>query len=239
MVARAVIPQSAPALNGLPPPLENGDRLTREEFERRYDATPNLRKAELIEGEVHVPSPIRFDRHGAQMADLLGWMVAYRAATPGTSAGDNSTLRLDEKNELQPDAVMIIDPAVGGRAVITPDGYLEGSLELAAEVASSRASIDLHKKLKVYQRHRVREYIVWRVLDNAIDWFVLRKGKYKRLRRKGNGYFASEVFPGLWLDPDALAKRDMARVLEVLQQGLATSEHAAFVAHLRAAARTR
>ena len=41
-------------------PLENGDRLTRAEFERRYAAMPRLKKAELIEGIVYVPSPVRY-----------------------------------------------------------------------------------------------------------------------------------------------------------------------------------
>ena len=38
------------------PPLENGDRLTVAEFERRYEAMPELKKAELINGVVHIPS---------------------------------------------------------------------------------------------------------------------------------------------------------------------------------------
>ena len=39
-------------------PLEHGDHLTREEFERRYEAMPHVRKAELIEGVVYMPSPV-------------------------------------------------------------------------------------------------------------------------------------------------------------------------------------
>jgi hypothetical protein len=41
------------------PPLESGDRLTRAEFERRYKATPETFKAELIEKVVYVASPVR------------------------------------------------------------------------------------------------------------------------------------------------------------------------------------
>ena len=50
------------------PPLENGDRLTRDEFERRYEAMPHLKKAELIEGVVYVPSPVRYRHHGAPLS---------------------------------------------------------------------------------------------------------------------------------------------------------------------------
>jgi len=46
------------------PPLESGDRLTRQEFERRYQAMPNIQKAELIEGVVYVASPVRATSHG-------------------------------------------------------------------------------------------------------------------------------------------------------------------------------
>ena len=48
---------TAVAGHGAVAPLENGDRLTRAEFERRYDAMPHVKKAELIEGEVYMPSP--------------------------------------------------------------------------------------------------------------------------------------------------------------------------------------
>src|SRR5438552_14056946 len=107
------------------PPLEPGDRLTREEFQRRYEAMPGLKKAELIEGVVHMPSPVRLEQHGSPHADLIGWLVAYRAQTPGVRVGDNSTVRLDLGNEPQPDALMILDPACGGQVVIGADGYIE------------------------------------------------------------------------------------------------------------------
>ena len=45
----------------------------------------------------------------------------------------------------------------------------------------------------------------------------------------------SEVFPGLWLDPRALLTQDWPRLLAVLGQGLASPEHAAFVARLGSA----
>src|SRR5712692_7821480 len=65
------------------PLLENGDVLTRVEFERRYEAMPHLKKAELIEGVVYVPSPVRHTFHGHPHTHLIGWLVHYEAATPG------------------------------------------------------------------------------------------------------------------------------------------------------------
>jgi Uma2 family endonuclease len=215
------------------PPLENGDTLTRTEFERRYEAMPHLKKAELIEGVVYVPSPVRHRYHGHQHTHLINWLGHYEAHTPGVEASDNVTVRLDLDNEPQPDALLFIDPACGGHALIDADGYIEGAPELVAEVASSSASYDLHAKLRVYRRNGVREYIVWRVLDREIDWFVLRAGQYERLPLDTEGLYHSEIFPGLWLDPAALLGGDLATVLAVVQRGLASPEHAAFAARLR------
>ncbi len=219
--------------NGQPLPLDNGDRLSRAEFERRYDAMPRLKKAELIEGVVHMPSPVRLLSHGRPHAHLIGWLVHYEAHTPGVMTADNATTRLDLDNEPQPDGVLFIDPGRGGQARISPDDYLEEGPELVGEVAASSASYDLHAKFHVYRRNRVLEYLVWRVLDRALDWFVLREGQYERLPPDANGLLRSRVFPGLWLDPTALVRSDLATVLAVLDQGLASPDHAAWVARLQ------
>jgi hypothetical protein len=223
---------SADQPNGMIPPLETGDRLSRAEFERRYEAMPHLKKAELIEGVVYVPSPVPLYRHGRPHAHLIGWLVHYEAGTPGVVTGDNSTARLDLDTEPQPDGLLLIEPARGGRATITADDFIAGGPELVAEVAASSVSFDVNTKLNVYQHNAVQEYVVWRVLDREIDWFVLRDGKYERLPLDPDGLLRSVVFPGLWLDPAALVRGDLAAVLAVVQQGLASPEHAAFVARL-------
>jgi Uma2 family endonuclease len=224
---------SADAATGKMPLLEPGDHLTRDEFERRYEAMPDLKKAELIEGVVFMPSPVRFDQHGNPNANLLGWLWSYSAATPGIRVGGNATVRLDLDNEPQPDALMIRDSNYGGRVRIRSSGYIEDAPELVAEVAASTVSIDLHTKLRVYRRNNVQEYIVWRVDDSAIDWFTLKQGDYARLQLTADGAYRSEVFPGLWLDPAALVRGDLQAVLRVLQAGIACPEHVAFVAELQ------
>lgn len=215
------------------PPLENGDHLTAAEFERRYDAMPDLRKAELIEGVVYVASPVRHRDHGRPHALLSGWLLYYEAGTFGVQVGAESSLRLDDENEPQPDGLLFIEPEYGGQVQIDDAGYVVGGPELVGEVSASSASLDLHAKLAVYHRHKVKEYIVWRVLDNRVDWFVRRRGQFTRLRRGRDGLSKSQVFPGLWLDADALVQRDSAAVLKALDRGLASPEHAAFVARLR------
>jgi Uma2 family endonuclease len=220
--------------NGAIPPLEAGDRLTRDEFERRYDAWQNLRKAELIEGVVYMPSPVRIFRHGQPQADLVTWLGVYRAATKGVYLGDNTTSRLNLSNEPQPDAMLLIDPSRGGQARISEDDYVEGAPELVAEVASSSAGFDLHTKFEIYRACGVKEYIVWRVLDRAIDWFMLTGGVYERMAPAADGFLKSSVFPGLWLDAEAMLSGDLARVLANLQIGIASQDHAKFVERLAA-----
>jgi Uma2 family endonuclease len=215
------------------PPLENGDRLTRAEFERRYNAMPHIKKAELIGGVVYMPSPIRLESHGTPHAALLAWLGGFWARTPGVSVADNATVRLDDDNEPQPDAFLYILPTHGGQARVDDDDYLEGAPDLAGEVSASSASIDLHAKLRVYQRHGVREYIVWRVFDQEIDWFVHRNDRFERLAVGSDGIYRSEIFPGLWLDPAAMTTSNMTTVLDVLQRGFDSPEHAAFVAALQ------
>ena len=212
------------------PPLRSGDHLTRDEFERRYESMPQVSKAELVEGVVHMPSPVSAEEHGEPHFDAITWLGLYRAHTPHVRGGDNSTLRLDIDNEPQPDGYLRLMPECGGQAKLV-DGYVTGAPELIVEIAASSASYDLHEKLNAYRRNGVREYVVWRVWDAAVDWFVLRAGNYAPLSPVDEIY-KSEVFPGLWLDPTAAVRGDMARVLQVLQQGLSNSEHDEFVASL-------
>ncbi len=219
----------------VPPSLEPGDHLTREEFERRYDAMPGLKKAELIEGVVHMPSPVRLEQHGTPHGQMVLWLGYYQTHTPGVQFGDNVTVRLDDENEPQPDVLLFVRPEHGGQVQLSDDDYVVGGPELVVEVAASSVSIDLHEKRRIYARNRVREYIVWRVQDEAIDWFAWRHGDYEPQSPDAAGRYQSERFPGLWLDAAALLRDDMATVLRVLQEGIASPAHAAFVAALQQA----
>ena len=220
------------------PLLEPGDRLTRDEFERRYEAMPNLKKAELIEGVVYMPSPVRLVRHGRPHFRLVTWLGVYEASTPGVLGAADTTARLDLNNEPQPDGMLLIDPACGGQATISEDDYVEHGPEFAAEVSASSVSFDVHTKKSVYRRNGVREYLVWRVLDEEVDWFSAGQGQvgaedFDRLAADDSGTVRSQVFPGLWLDVPALIRGDMRQVLAVLQMGLLSAEHGEFVERLQ------
>jgi Uma2 family endonuclease len=217
------------------PPLQAGQRLSRAEFERRYQAMPELKKAELIEGVVYVPSPVRHPQHGQPHFRITGWLGIYEGSTPGVEGSVEATVRLDEGNVPQPDALLFIRPDCGGQARVGPDDYITGAPELAAQVAASTAALDLGPRMEALRRNGVKEYLIWRVEDGAIDWFVLRGEQYERLPLT-DGVYRSETFPGLWLDPAAMLGGDVAGVHRVLQQGLSSVEHADFVRRLQARA---
>ena len=214
-------------------PLENGDHLSRSEFERRYEAMPPGKKAELIEGVVYMPSPVTFAEHGGPHADLISLIGIYRFSTPGVLAGDNCTVRLDLDNEPQPDIVLFIEPACGGQLLPQTGRYVEGAPELVVEIAASSASIDLHDKLTAYRRNGVREYVVWRVLERVIDWFALRQDNFVPMPAGPDGVFRSAILPGLWLDAPAVIRGDWPAAMQAIQTGIASPEHAAFVEKLQ------
>ncbi len=216
------------------PPLQNGDRLSAEEFERRYEAMPGVR-AELIEGVAYVSSPVSAD-HGEPHMTAIFWLGTYRLGTPGVKGGIDTTIRLDLDNRPQPDGHLRILAEYGGRARISEDRYLVGAPDLVIEIARSTVSYDLHDKLNAYRRNEVRDYVVWRVDDSEVDWFTLQGGRYVRLALTPEGHFHSVALPGLWLDPAALIQEDYAAILRVAQAGLASPDHAAFVAQLAAEA---
>ncbi|MBD2411134.1 hypothetical protein FACHB389_03335 [Nostoc calcicola FACHB-389] len=215
------------------PLLENGDKLTRYEFERRYNAMPNLKKAELIEGIVYImPAALRFRSHSQPHSWIIGWLFTYEAATPGVALGVEPTVRLDLDNEPQPDAVLLINPEAGGQARLSEDDYIEGAPELIVEIAASSVAIDLHAKKQAYRRNGVKEYIVWQVLDRKLSWFYLEQGEYLELATDSSGILRSRVFPGLWLAVAELLTGNMLSVLNFLQAGLQSPEHAAFIQKL-------
>ncbi|HBY76995.1 MAG TPA: Uma2 family endonuclease [Cyanobacteria bacterium UBA11148] len=214
------------------PPLVNGDKLTRYEFERRYNAMPHLKKAELIEGIVYMAAALRFKSHGEPHGQIITWLGTYAAMTPNVSMGDNPTVRLDLDNEPQPDVVLLINPEAGGQTQLSDDDYIEGAPELIVEIAASSVAIDLHAKKQAYRRNGVKEYIVWQVLDRQLSWFYLEAGEYLELSPDPNGIMRSQVFPGLWLAVAELLAGNMPSVLTILQSGWQSPEHAAFVQKL-------
>ena len=221
-----------PSQQEIIPFLVNGDKLNRYEFERRYNATPNLKKAELIEGIVYMAAALRFKSHSQPHGLIVGWLSNYVAVTPEVELGVEPTVRLDLDNEPQPDVVLLITPEAGGQTRLSEDDYIEGAPELVVEIAASSAAIDLHAKKQAYRRNGVKEYIVWQVLDRKLSWFYLEQGEYLELLPDNNGILQSQIFPGLWLAVSDLLAGNMQQVLTVLQAGLRSPEYLVFTQKL-------
>jgi Uma2 family endonuclease len=215
------------------PPLNNGDHLSWAEFRRRYEGMPKLKKAELVEGIVYMPSPVHHQHHGKPHAMVMAWLLHYAAATPGLDFSDNATVELDFDNEVQPDALLRLNESLGGRCRITPDDYLAGPPELIVEVTASSAAYDLHSKLQVYRRSGVQEYLILVAYEQQTIWYALHKGEYHTLTPDAEGVLHSRVFPGLQFHPDRFWAGDLAGLLAALQQGLESPEHTAFLERLQ------
>ena len=216
------------------PALETGDRLARAEFERRYANMPSLKKAELIKGVVYLGSPVRFVQHGRPHALAAAWLAYYAGRTPGVEVADNTTLRLDEQNETQPDLVLRLPESAGGASPVDPDGYLCGPVELVMEVAASSVSIDAHDKRDVYLQSGVGEFVLWRTEDRVLEWFALRGGRYEVIEPDAGGTLRSQQFAGLWLNTAAMLSGDLPAVIAGVDAGTATAEHRDFIRRLSA-----
>lgn len=219
--------------NGTPsavPALQPGDHLDQPTFHARYEAMPEHVRAELIGGIVYMPSPVKAD-HGDVHGELITWLTLFKAATPGTRVLDNATQILGDDSEPQPDAALLI---TGGQTRETDDGYIRGAPEFVAEVALSTESYDLHSKKRDYEHHGVREYVVCVLRLQRIVWFVRQGATFAELSPDAEGIYRSPFIKGLWLDAAALLRGDTNRVHEVLNQGLASTEHAEFARSIKA-----
>jgi Uma2 family endonuclease len=212
------------------PELVAGDFLSRDEFLRRWEAMPQVKRAELIRGVVYMPSPLSRE-HGTTDQDVTTWVGVYKAATPGCEGMTNATWLMGEEESPQPDTSLRILPEYGGQSR-TEGRYAAGAPEFLAEVCVSSTAYDLHQKLEVYQEAGVREYLAVLMREREVRWHRLAGGRFEVVPAPAGGVYRSAVFPGLWLDAPALLRGDLARVLAVLNEGLGSPEHRQFVEEL-------
>jgi Uma2 family endonuclease len=219
------------------PPLVAGQHLDQPTFHERYEAMPPETRAELVGGVVYTPSPVR-NEHSEYDEDLAYWCGHYKRATKGQRSGKNATVILGPFGETQPDGHLRIPQALGGQSRIER-GYIIGAPELVIEIARSGRLYDLDVKRAEYAQAGVLEYLVVDLEPDRVRWFVLKDGRFEDLPVEADGIYRSSVFPGLWLDAESLFAEDMDRLVEVLEQGIRTPEHAAFAAKLIAAGAER
>src|SRR5713226_7901934 len=228
--ARRTLPQRTRPV----PPLYIGDRLTQEEFHRRYEAYDGDEKWELIGGIVYMASPQRV-HHSKYEPKLSTILCLYEEATPGVEVLSNATSILSEQSEPQPDLAMRIMPDCGGQSRTNKKGYVVGAPELVAEIAHSSVAIDMGRKKDDYEQSGVQEYVVLCIEEEELHWFHFKSKS--RIIPDAKGVYRSRVFPGLWIHGPSLLARRLSPLLKVLKHGLASPEHAALVNHLAGARR--
>lgn len=184
----------------------------------RYEAMLALRGAQLIDGQVLMPSPVPAEGHAAPCALITGWLGHYSIHRPDLMVYPGVTLILDNRNVVEPDVILCSEPKTGGRVWLDEEGYLRGSPELVCEIALSAASIDLHDKFRLYRRHAVQEYLVWITGEKQLRWFHFDNGQYSVKKPDEAGFLQSSVFPGLILNAGALLRRDKAAVVAALER---------------------
>jgi len=211
--------QPVPDRSRLLMPLENGEQLHSTAFLRRFEAMPEVKKAELVEGTVYMASPVRADLHAEPDGLIHLWLGYYAAMRRGLKVYPNTTLLLDPENAVQPDVILCSAPAPGGRVWPNAKGYLCGAPEFVCEVAASTTSLDLHQKFRAYCRNGVSEYLVWLVLEERFEWFVLEDGEYVGLEPDADGLLQSRIFKELVLDTQAALKGDAGGVIARLRDG--------------------
>ena len=214
-----------------PPVLREGDRLTAEEFLRRWEAMPELKHAELLDGIVFLMASPVSDIHCFAHGDLNGWLWFYAQKTPGCRAGSDGTWIMGPDSVPQPDITMRILPQYGGQST-TAGKYAAGAPELIVEVSGSSSSRDLGVKLELYRKAGVREYLSILLKPQKVIWRQLVRGRYKEIALGQDGLLRSTVFPGLWLDPEAVWSPGIG-LLDAAQRGIESPEHAAFVKELK------
>ncbi len=212
------------------PPLVDGERLDRATFHERYEAMPDNTRAELIGGIVSMIPALGME-HGSADGFAIYWLNHYAGYTPGVQCFVNTSVFFEDYGEHQPDCVLRIRPECGGK---TRDQkpYYAGGPELVVETSHSSLAKDVGPKLADYERAEVLEYLVVSSQPPMVRWHVLKEGRLVIIPPDADGLHRSAVYPGLWLDPAALLAGNIPRLRETVDRGVATPEHAEFVAKL-------
>lgn len=195
--------------------LREGKVLSQEEFRRLYEKS-DLRKVELVNSKVRMPSPVNGEYHAVPHNALSTWLGVYEAYSPNVAVGIDATVKLDADNELQPDVLLL---KKDGACSPDENGYFCGPPELVAEISNTSAHFDSHMKKDVYEKCGVKEYIIWRTRLNQLEWFVLRNRTYDVIEAV-DGCIASETFPKLVLNVRALMEGNRSQVIEALMTAI-------------------
>lgn len=195
--------------------LSDGLVLDAEEFHKRY-LRSDLRKVELVRGRVKMPSPVRFAQHSKPQGNLYYWLRTYSLRVGNVECGVEATVKLDARNQVQPDVVML---KVNGQCSVDDSDYIVGAPEFVGEVAASSDARDSTTKCNLYQEFKAKEYLIWKTVEQEVCWYRLVDDRYQRILPV-NSVLRSVEFDGLCLDVTALIEGDINQVLSTLNTEL-------------------
>ena len=201
--------------------LAPGDRMELEEFLERWDQSPELKFAELIDGVVYMPPPVSLP-HGSFNSVAQAVFGRYRLLSGVCKSLANATW-LMLGSAPQPDLSLALKKEYGGTMEMAARELASGRPELAVEICWSRRSYDLGPKLALYERAGVPEYLAILVEERRFEWRVLVQSRYQFLNAQ-DGVFRSRILPGLWIDEPAFWSEDGPRLLSVLDEGMRSPE---------------
>jgi Uma2 family endonuclease len=162
-----------------------------------YQTWPDDERWEIIDGVAYNMSPAPSIRHQTiigNLYSLLHRQLAGKSCRPFIAPTD---VRLSETDVVQPDILVVCDPAK-----ITPS-HIEGAPDLVVEVLSPGTSArDLREKKWLYQRSGVREYWVADPLELYVQRFLLpSEGRYGEPEVFGtHEILPSDVLDGVTVD---------------------------------------
>ncbi len=211
--------------------LVDGATMSREHFMRAYEMYPDNTSFELIEGTVHMASPVS-NSHQRNEKLILRLFDRYELETEGVDYIHEQTLHLGEDTTVEPDVLVRLLEEYGGECVGTSDDYLAGPPLFVVEVSNSSLSFDLNRKRRAYARFGVLEYLVIDLVGRRFHWFDLSADEV--LTPDADGVCRLRNLPGCWLAVEPILNDDIKAALPTLHAGLASPEHAAFVADLAA-----
>lgn len=212
----STIHENTSPYRGFSPPLESGDLLGADEYWRRYCAAKAKFRAERINRKVYIMSPLRALHHGNPHLLLAHWIATYAMHDPTLVGSDNATIRLNADNDPQPDLCLL---RVEGQTRFDDEGYIIGPPEMIVEIAGSSASYDFGEKRDVYEAAGVGEYLVFEAIEGRIQWWRSDSGRFVDIL-PDDGIYKSALFPGLWLDADALRSANALKLIENLRRGM-------------------
>lgn len=172
---------------------------------------------------------------GELASSVSYWLCQYRRSTPCVESLGRVSIFLDPTTEIETTAAMWLTPGADDRPRWQ---RCEGVPELLVEVTATVHNKVFRRRLRVYEQSEIHELLVVTGDPRDTALYARENGRFARVSPADDGSYRSRVFPGLWLDPSALFSDEWNEMAACLDRGMATEEHAAFVASSVEAGRT-